>query len=112
MAYFFILIASLASACATLLLRRAGTMPEQQLFGLPMAWSLTGLALAAYGLGFLAYAQALKLVPANLAYPVMTGITLLVTLAAGMVWLGEDIGPRVALGAALLLAGIVLIGAR
>jgi small multidrug resistance pump len=112
MAYFFILIASLGSACATLLLRRAGTMAGQTLLGLPIAWSLTGLALAAYGLGFIAYAQALKLVPVNLAYPVMTGVTLMLTLAAGMFWLGESVGPRVLIGAVLLLAGIVLIGSR
>ncbi len=50
--------------------------------------------------------------PANLAYPVMTGCTLLLTLAAGLFWLGEGISLRVACGVLLLLAGIVLIGAR
>src|SRR5580658_2399832 len=104
MAYFLLLLAGAASATATLLLRRAGTSGMQDtLFNLPATWSLTGLALAAYGFGFLAYAQSLKLVPANLAYPVMTGITLLFTLAAGLMLLGENITPRVALGAVLLL---------
>lgn len=113
MVYFHLFVASLASAGATLLLRRAGLTPVQDLFlGLPQALLLKGLALAVYGLGFLAYAQALKSVPANLAYPVMTGVTLMLTLVAGLLWLGEGFSLRVAAGALLLLLGIVLIGAR
>lgn len=113
MLYFHLLLASLASAGATLLLRRAGLTPAHDLlFGLPQALLLKGLAMAVYGLGFLAYAQALKSVPANLAYPVMTGLTLMLTLVAGLLWLGEGISLRVVIGALFLLAGIVLIGVR
>jgi small multidrug resistance pump len=113
MAYLFLLIAAMSSAAATLFLRRAGTtQPQQLLLGLPLAWCLTFFALTVYGLGFLAYAQALKRVPANFAYPVMTSITLLFTLSVGWFWLGESFGLRVAAGALLLLLGIYLIGAR
>lgn len=113
MAYLLLFAASLASAAASLLLRRAGLTPAHDLlFALPQAWYLKGAAAGVYGLGFIAYAQALKLVPVNLAYPLMTGATLLLTLAAGLLWLGEGISLRVALGAVLLLAGIALIGAR
>ena len=103
----------MASAGATLLLRRAGLTPDQELFlGYPQTLLLKGLALAVYGLGFLAYAQALKSAPANLAYPVMTGLTLMLTLVAGLLWLGEDLSLRLVIGALLLMAGIVLIGLR
>lgn len=113
MAFFHLFLASLASAGATLLLRRAGLTPPQDLFWeLPQALLLKGLAVGVYGLGFLAYAQALKSVPANLAYPVMTGLTLMLTLVAGLLWLGEGLSLRVVVGALLLLAGIVLIGVR
>lgn len=113
MVYFHLFLASLASAGATLLLRRAGLTPvHDHFFGLPQAVLLRGLAMVIYGLGFLAYAQALKSVPANLAYPVMTGVTLMLTLVAGLLWLGEALSLRVVIGALLLLAGIVLIGVR
>lgn len=113
MVYLHLFLASLASAGATLLLRRAGLTPSQDLFlGQPQALLFKGLALAVYGLGFLAYAHALKSVPANLAYPVMTGVTLILTLVVGLIWLGEGLSLRVAIGALLLMAGIVLIGVR
>ncbi len=113
MAYFLIFLASLASAAATLLLRRAGlASSETLLMGFPESLWLKGVAVGVYGLGFLAYAQALRAVPVNLAYPVMTGITLLMTLTAGLLWLGEGISLRTAIGALMLLGGIVLIGAR
>lgn len=113
MAYLLLILASVASASATLLLRCAGLAPDgQALLGFSEALWYKGVAVGVYGLGFLAYAQALKLVPANFAYPVMTGFTLLLTLTAGLLWLGEAISPRVGFGAVLLVAGIVLIGAR
>ena len=113
MVYLHLFLASIASAGATLLLRRAGlTSSHDLVFGVPQALLLKGLALAVYGLGFLAYAHALKSVPANLAYPVMTGVTLILTLVAGLVWLGEGVSLRVAIGALLLMAGIVLIGVQ
>lgn len=113
MAYFLLLLAGLASAGATLLLRRAGLSSDgAALFGFSEALWLKGVAVGVYGLGFLAYAQALKLVPVNFAYPVMTGFTLLLTLTAGLLWMGEAITLRICCGALMLLAGIVLIGAR
>ncbi|HEY8026155.1 MAG TPA: SMR family transporter [Burkholderiaceae bacterium] len=113
MAYFLLFLAATASAAATLLLRRAGTVSEQaEWLGIPAAYCLTALALAAYGVGFLAYAQSLKFLPANVAYPVMTGCTMLLAMAAAFVFLGEGIGVRTLIGAALIVGGVVLIGAR
>jgi len=113
MAYFLLFLAATASAAATLLLRRAGTVTAQAVWiGIPATYCLTALALAAYGLGFLAYAQSLKLVPANVAYPVMTGCTMLLAMTAAFIFLDEGIGPRALIGAALILGGVVLIGAR
>jgi len=113
MNYLLLLAASIASAGATVLLRRAGTLPAGQIvFGLPAPWLLIGLALGSYGLGFLAYAKALQNLAANVAYPVMTGLTLIFTLAVSMLWLDEALTLRGTAGAALLLVGIVLIGGR
>jgi len=113
MNYLFLLLAGLASAGATLLLRRAGTaLADSSILGLPASWFLIGAALASYGAGFLAYAKALQVLPANVAYPVMTGLTLLATLACGTLWLGESLTLRTTAGATLLLTGIILIGTR
>jgi small multidrug resistance pump len=113
MAYILLFLAATASASATLLLRRAGTVTVQAAWlGIPATYCLTAFALVAYGLGFLAYAQSLKLVPANVAYPDMTGCTMLLAMTAAFVFLDEGIGQRALIGAALILIGVVLIGTR
>ena len=48
---------------------------------------------------------------ANIAYPAMTGMTLVLTLAGAYFLLGETIGLRVLLGCVLILTGVVLVGA-
>ena len=113
MNYLLLLLAGLASAGATLLLRRAGTeLAGSSILGFPTSWILIVAALASYGTGFLAYAKALQGLPANVAYPIMTGLTLLATLGFGALWLGEFLTLRTSAGVALLLMGIILIGTR
>jgi len=51
-------------------------------------------------------------VPANVAYPDMTGCTMLLAMTAAFVFLDEGIGQRALIGAALILIGVVLIGTR
>lgn len=111
---FFLFLAGLASAAATLLLRRAGLATGSTSIlqtAIPHALIFKAIALGFYGGGFLAYAHALKSVNANIAYPAMTGITLMLTLAGAYALLGETIGLRVLLGCLLILAGVVLVGA-
>ena len=111
---FFLFLAGLASSAATLLLRRAGLATGSASFlqtAIPHALILRAIALGFYGCGFIAYAHALKSVSANIAYPAMTGMTLVLTLAGAYILLGEAIGPRVLLGCGLILAGVVLVGA-
>lgn len=114
MTLFFLFLAGLASAAATLLLRSAGLATGSASIlqtVIPHALILRGIALGFYGVGFFAYAYALKSVGANIAYPAMTGITLILTLAGAHTLLDETIGVRVLLGSMLILAGVVLVGA-
>lgn len=109
MAIYALILAALASATATLLLRYAGSARTSSLL---VHWFLPGCAIGAYGLGFLAYGYALRSLQASFAYPLMIGLALMATVLASWLLLGENLSLRSLLGMAFLLAGIVLMGAR
>jgi multidrug transporter EmrE-like cation transporter len=62
-----------------------------------------------FGTGLLLYTRALKEVPVTIAYPIMVGVTLTALSALAIFVLGERFTPRAALGATLIIAGIVLL---
>lgn len=67
------------------------------------------LALVAYGAGFIAYAAALRDIPAGSGYLIMTATTLLVTLAASWLFLHERLTMQQLVGAAIVLLGVYLV---
>lgn len=100
--YLWCLLASVASAGATLLIKlsgdgAAGWTPAR------LAW--LAAACAAYGAGFVCYALALQRLQISLAYPVMTAFTLVLVTMLGYAVLHEALTPSKLTGLALIAAG-------
>ncbi|CAH2910164.1 MAG: hypothetical protein CPSOU_1707 [uncultured Paraburkholderia sp.] len=110
MPFFFLFLSGTCSALASILLRLAGRVDNNALlFGISGRPALYRLAaIAAYGAGFLLYALALKRVELSVAYPLMVAVTILEILLFGVVS-GEAVSLRTVLGAALLLASVLLL---
>lgn len=98
--YAWCLVSSLFSALATYLIKRS-TMNGAEWNLLRLCW-LAG-ACSSYVLGFACYALALQRLQMSLAYPVMTGFTMLLVASAGWLVLGEALTPA-KLGGMVLLA--------
>ncbi len=115
MAYLLLFLSSCMSALASVLIKRAGAQAMTWSWGniaiayLPML--MFGAALAAYCLGFLFYAAALRRLELTVAYPVMVGVTILLLYVYGLM-AGENITLRSAAGALLLMLSIALIYSR
>lgn len=73
------------------------------------ALAILALALAIYGVATIAWIFVLRQAPLNRVYPLMALSFVLVPLGAHFL-LGEPITPQYWLGAALLAAGLVVIG--
>ncbi len=69
------------------------------------------VALAALGIGMLVWLVVLRLVPLNIAYPMLSLNFVLVTLASHF-WFGEKTCRRHWWGIALIMLGVVLLGAH
>ena len=100
--YLWCLLASLASASATYLIKLSNQTGSD--------WTMArllylGAACAAYGFGFIGYTIALQKLPVTLAYPLMTAITMCLILLTGYALLGESVTPIRMLGMALIAAG-------
>lgn len=67
------------------------------------------LAISVYGLGFIAYAAALKDMRLDIAYPLMVGFATLLVYLWTALWGGESISLRGVLGAVLIVCGIFMI---
>ena len=74
-------------------------------------WWLLILSGLATGLSWLAFFKALQLAPASWVVPV-DKLSLVFTLVLAAVFLGEAITPRTAIGAALMVAGALLVAWR
>ena len=96
-------LAGMASCGATLLIKQSHSHEGT------MRLVVLGMALATYGIGFVTYALALKNLPVNLAYPVMTGFTMLCIAGASALFLQEPLTVTQILGMALIAAGAVLV---
>ncbi|HYE53145.1 MAG TPA: SMR family transporter [Azospirillaceae bacterium] len=98
-----LVLSVLLNAGASLLLKSgAGAEDTRRLL-------LLAAALACYGLGFLSYFLCLRVFPVGVAYPVITGGAILVIVAAATLVLGEPMTASKALGAALVVAGGLLL---
>ena len=78
---------------------------KQKLFN---RWLLA--ALASLGIGMLVWLAVLRVVPLNIAYPMLSLNFVLVTLASHY-WFGEHTNSRDWWGIALIMLGVVLLGA-
>lgn len=67
------------------------------------------VGLAAYALGALVWLRVLAQLDVSKAYP-FVALGIVVTMTAGALGLGETVSPLRALGAALVVGGVVLIG--
>lgn len=71
--------------------------------------SVAGLALASLGAGMALWLLVLQRIPVGVAYPMLSLNFVWVTLAARFIW-HERVTARHAVGVALIIAGIVLLG--
>jgi small multidrug resistance pump len=112
MAYLFLIGAFICNAGANILLKLA-TLKQFSFGGaLKGDWNLgtlyAGLAIALFGLNLLLYLAALAKIPLSIGYPIMVGMTFLITIGAS-IFLGEKISLVHAVGMALILGGVFLI---
>jgi len=73
-------------------------------------WKMILLALFLYGLVFFYYVFVLRSSPISSLYPIYTGLSVLFVMVLGYLAFGESISTLKAIGAALVLAGIVIMG--
>lgn len=69
-------------------------------------------ALFCYASSFVAYLIVLKVIPVSVAYPLITGLTILMLLGFAGAVLGETVTLPMALGSACIVLGIFLIGGQ
>lgn len=104
--YFWSILASLASALATLLIK----LSHQENAG----WTLSRLAYlggasGTYVVGFVCYSIALQRLQISLAYPLMTAFTMLLVMLIGFLILGENLTFTRLSGAALIITGAFIL---
>lgn len=112
MQYVFLALAFVCNAGANVLLKLAAN--QGFTFGglLRGQWGLqtltAGSAIFLFGLNLCFYLVALEKIPLSIGYPIMIGMTFVITIVASM-FLGEKVGYVHAAGMALIFAGIILI---
>ena len=116
MSYFLLISSGLMSAIASVLLRIAGQMSALNTdAGLAVVTSTPMLlriaAIAAYGLGFVLYALALRRIELSVAYPLMVGVAILAIFIYGLAG-GDSVTLRSVIGAILIFSGILLMYSR
>ena len=68
------------------------------------------IALLCYASSFVAYVCVVKVIPVSIAYPLITGLTILMLLAVARLILGENLSGSMILGSAFIVVGVFLIG--
>lgn len=115
MSYFLLISSGIMSALASVLLRIAGQMPEVSATTVATLTSTPTLlragAIAAYGLGFVLYALALRRIELSVAYPLMVGVAILAIFLYGLAG-GDAVTAKSVLGAILIFSGILLLYSR
>ena len=116
MGYVFLALALALNATANVLLKvgaaRLGDLTQAGLLGrlLTDYHLLAGLLLFALNVGF--YVAALTRLNLSVAYPIMVAGGIVIVVSASIVLLREPVTPAQAVGLALLMLGIGLIGHR
>ncbi|HYG45727.1 MAG TPA: SMR family transporter [Bordetella sp.] len=108
MPYFFLVLASACGVAASVALKVGGASGFMRQAGLA-ACAPYGLAVVAYGGGFVFYALALRQLDLTLAYPLMVALSMAGLLAYGVLVGHEPVGALRAAGALLIGAGIFLV---
>ncbi|WP_312183861.1 DMT family transporter [Massilia timonae] len=99
-------LAALASALATFLIKMSnGHGADLNIIRL----AFLGGAGTTYALGFICYSVALQKLDMSVAYPIMTGIALVMVAILGIVVLGESLSPGKILGMMLIAAGAFVL---
>ena len=73
----------------------------------PRAWGFLVASAVGTGLSWLCYFRALSLGPVSKVAPV-DKLSFVVAMVLGIVFLGESVGPKVAIGAGLIVVGVLL----
>lgn len=116
MKWLFLLVGIAISAAASLLVKMA-TQPPRSLPSLNEPWSLVSnwhllVGITLYGTAFILYTLALKFFPLNIAHPILTAGTIVCVAVLSVVVLGEVMLPRMMMGLAFLVIGVVLLAAH
>lgn len=110
MTWLLVFVGVLANAAASILVKASssGSLSLRDPLALLLNWRLV-LAVACYGLAFVAYAAAVIRLPLNIAHPISTaGAIVLVGLASAAIF-REPFTPAHLIGYALLLGGIIAL---
>lgn len=109
--YVFLACAFIFNAAANILLKIGANKGFSFMTFLKGQWNMAhfyaGLAVVLFALNLAFYLMALKHIPLSVAYPIMIGMTFLITIAAS-IFLGERINITHAFGILLIFAGILL----
>ena len=113
--YLFLVVALLLNASANILVKmaatktgaEAGTGLSRALAAYLSPWFIGGIT--CFGLNLMAYTLALQKIPLVVAYPIMVGSGYVIMVLVSRSLLGETLTWVQVIGAALILAGLVLI---
>ncbi len=112
--YLFLVVALMLNAAANILIKLAATKADPAEEGISGAlglylspWFIAGVT--CFGLNLLSYSLALQKIPLVVAYPIMVGTGYLIMVIASRPLLGETFTWIQIMGAALILAGLVMI---
>ncbi|MBU9572352.1 hypothetical protein [Burkholderia multivorans] len=111
--YFALMLSSIASAAASVLLKLAADLSPDSARLLQLLGG-TGLKVAAvgcYGVGFVFYSMSLKSIQLQVAYPIMVGLTILLLFFYGLLF-SQQVSAMSMLGAAFVCIGIFIISIK
>lgn len=93
------------------LLKWVSSQPHDNYIQMLLAnWKAVFAALSVYGFIFFYYILVLRSSPVSILYPVYTGLSVLFVLLIGRLVFSEPLTSVQVFGAALVLAGIILMG--
>ena len=116
MAYLLLICALALNAAANLLLKvganRLGGLGEPELLTRLLGNYHLAAGLLLFALNVVFYIAALTRLELSVAYPIMVAGGIVIVVAGAALALHEAVTPRQAVGIALLVAGIALVGRR
>jgi multidrug transporter EmrE-like cation transporter len=113
MYYLFFAIQAVVSAAGVLLLRdNLDGLNLRNLTISPREAIPIIIGVFLYALSFVMWLIILSRVNISIAYPITIGLTLVFTLVGARLFLNESLGPRGALGIAMIVVGVILGGSK